>query len=337
MTIFSALMFAFNTMIFSDDVPRMLESIPFFSMMLLMATTFIIFIISWLINYMVRFMLEKRSREFGIYLLIGLKKKQISQLFLRENMIIGCFAFVLGIVLGVFLQQVLLTIFYSMMSMKNKLQIELNPFCLLMTIGCYFGCYALALFGARRRLKKINIHGLMNLERENQQVSDSGAKWKQCLFFVAVIYLVVFNLIIFNGWAEGAVIPCLILGFIVAVYMLYYGLSAFIFSYIRSKRNGIYKGSNLFLLRQFSGKVKTMYFTFGTLTLLFAFALAGCSGAMMFNDYLSNQLEESFPFDISVHSLTPDYDFSNEIQLVKNEVDIKNQLIYTIIHNLLWI
>lgn len=42
-----------------------------------LSTFFIILIVSWLINYMVRFMLEKRSTEFGIYLLLGMKKEPL--------------------------------------------------------------------------------------------------------------------------------------------------------------------------------------------------------------------------------------------------------------------
>ena len=39
------------------------------------ATFFIVLIVACLINYMIRFMLEKRSQEFGIYLLLGMKKE----------------------------------------------------------------------------------------------------------------------------------------------------------------------------------------------------------------------------------------------------------------------
>lgn len=43
------------------------------------ATFFIVWIIAWLIHYMVRFILGKRSREFGIYLLIGMKRLRRSE------------------------------------------------------------------------------------------------------------------------------------------------------------------------------------------------------------------------------------------------------------------
>lgn len=37
----------------------------------------ILIIVAWLINYMTRFILEKRSREFAIYLLSGMKKNKL--------------------------------------------------------------------------------------------------------------------------------------------------------------------------------------------------------------------------------------------------------------------
>ena len=76
MTFVAALMFAFNTVVFSESVGRMFEVAGLMAAMIGMATFFIVLIVAWLINYMVRFILEKRSREFGIYLLIGMKKKE---------------------------------------------------------------------------------------------------------------------------------------------------------------------------------------------------------------------------------------------------------------------
>ena len=77
MTFIVALIFAFNSIIFSRDLQKMYEMATMMAAMIGIATFFIVLIVAWLINYMVRFMLEKRSREFGIYLLIGMKKKEV--------------------------------------------------------------------------------------------------------------------------------------------------------------------------------------------------------------------------------------------------------------------
>lgn len=64
MTFIVALMFAFNSIIFSRDIQKMYELAGMMAAMIGIATFFIVLIVAWLINYMVRFMLEKRSQQF---------------------------------------------------------------------------------------------------------------------------------------------------------------------------------------------------------------------------------------------------------------------------------
>ena len=89
MTFVTALMFAFNSILFSEDVQGLFDIAGMMAAMVGIATFFIVWIIAWLIHYMVRFILEKRSREFGIYLLIGMQKKEIARLYIRENLVLG--------------------------------------------------------------------------------------------------------------------------------------------------------------------------------------------------------------------------------------------------------
>ena len=71
MTIISALMLAFNSLIFSRDLKALYaQGGGIMAAMLCLVTFFLIFIIAWLFHYMIRFMLEKGSREFGTYLLM---------------------------------------------------------------------------------------------------------------------------------------------------------------------------------------------------------------------------------------------------------------------------
>ena len=154
MTAVSAMMFAFNSMIFSKEIQAMRTEIAVLWGMLGIATFFIVLIVAWLINYMARFMLEKRSREFATYLLIGLKRKALSHLYMKENFLIGTAAFLVGMGLGAFLQQIIMTLFYSVFNEEYRLHIEFNRWCLLMTICCYYGCYIIALLRNKRVFKK---------------------------------------------------------------------------------------------------------------------------------------------------------------------------------------
>ena len=124
MMLVTAIMFAFHSLIFSEDLRQLFEMALILAVLIGLASFFVVLIVAWLINYMVRFILEKRSREFGIYLLIGMKKKEIAKLYLRESLLLGIGAFGGGLLLGLLLQQILMAILYSCIQMEYRIRLE---------------------------------------------------------------------------------------------------------------------------------------------------------------------------------------------------------------------
>lgn len=329
----AALMFAFNTMVFSEDVLRLCSEAMVMGAMIGICTFFIVLIVAWLIRYMMRFMLEKRSREFGTYLLMGMKKRQVCNLYMKENTFMGVAAFALGLILGVFLQQILMSIFFHVFGISYQLKVEINGWCLLMTTCCYFGCYLLALWKNRKLFRRMSISDLMKMSQENEQTKQEKTALRKWLLPIAVVYLIVFFLLMFRGGYQ--VIPAIlaIAGFIVALYWLYIGGAAFLSDSIRRKGRGIYKPGRLFLLRQLSSKLRTMRFTMGNLTVLFVCALLGGSAAMMFSDYQDQALKNSMPFDVIVTSQDPRERFEEERQAVAEAAAVTDELVYRIYEN----
>ena len=233
MILLTALMFAFNSVLFSPDIRERFDTVGIMAAMIGLATFFIVIIVAWLINYMVRFMLNKRSREFGTYLLLGMKKKQISRLYMRENIIMGAGAFLAGTALGILLQQLIMAVLYTMLQDSYDLRVELNRWCILMTVSCYAGCYLLALFRCKRRFKKMNIRDLMDAGNKNEEVKESHERIKQWLLPLSVFFLLLFDAWLFfggrlfGGWNGGTIIGFLT-GLVLVIYLFYIGLSSFI-------------------------------------------------------------------------------------------------------------
>lgn len=334
MTVVVALMFAFNSLLFSEDIQRVLHEAGVMMVMVGLATFFIVIIVAWLINYMLRFILEKRSREFGIYLLLGMEKKQIAKLYMRENILLGAVAFLVGIVFGILVQQILMAVLYSMVLNDYRLNVEMDGGCLVMTALCYACCYVLALFRCKRKLKKMNIHGLMNAEKQNEEVRESREGLKKWLLPLSVLFLVLFGVWLFceKEW-DSNVIIAFIVGLILVIYLFYTGLSSWIICYVRRGGRAVYVGHNLFLLRQFASKIRTMRFTMGTLTALFVLAILGCSIAMMFNIYQEYMFEEKMPFDIQIRSPYVNDDFAAQLDIIENRVPVEDVYSYHIYEN----
>ena len=129
----------------------------------------VIFVICFLINYTTRFMFEKRSKEFGTYLLLGIKKKKILKMFLLENIIIGLLALVLSIPLGFIFSQFISLFIVKVLELPQAIFINFNSMSFLLLLAYFLVIYILVLFFAYRRIKKISIYNLLYLEKQNEQ------------------------------------------------------------------------------------------------------------------------------------------------------------------------
>ena len=75
-----ALMFSFNSIAVSKDIIELSTYMEHFSKAITGVSIIIIFVMAWLINYTMKFMLEKRSKEFGTYQILGIEKKDLPKL-----------------------------------------------------------------------------------------------------------------------------------------------------------------------------------------------------------------------------------------------------------------
>ena len=331
MTLVVALLYAFGSLIFRNGLEQ------YFSMklqglmgvMIGLATFFIMLIVSWLINYMVKFMLERRSAEFGIYLLLGMKKRTIAGLYIRENFLLGGVSFLIGTAAGILLQQVLMAVMFSMVQMEYRLSIAPDGRTMLMAAVCFGGCYLLALFRCKRKFKKMNIQALMNAKRRNEEIREKYEYGKQFLFPLSVFFIFLFWKM-FGRLSSTQQVMYFLIGLVVTIYLFYLGLSAFIICYVRKGGAAVYKGQNLFLLRQFASKMRTMQFTMGTLTALFTLALLGASFALMFSDYENSVLDGKFPFDVQIYSKNTDDDFAEEKRVIEENAAVSSFYSYHI-------
>ena len=329
MTAITSFMYSFSSLFFDTELSGTFEMVGIMQGMVGLATFFIVLIVAWLINYMVGFMLEKRSTEFGIYMLLGMKKKKIANLYMRENLLLGMAAFLPGIAIGILLQQMMMAILSNMILANYRFHLRINGDTLLVTFLCYSGCYLLAMLRCRRKFRKMNIQALMNVKHQNEEIKESHENIYQIILPISVLLILAFWTVFPNISSIEAAILFLVL-LVVDIYVFYRGLSAWIICYIRKRKDGIYKGQTLFLLRQFSSKIRTMQFTMGTLTALFTIALMGCSVAMMFSDFENKLLDTKWPFDVLVYSADAKDDFEDAQKVITQNSEENDHYIYRI-------
>ena len=115
-TISFSLMLAFNLVVSSDEVVELSSSMSSFKNVLTFVNIIIVFVVCFLINYTTKIMFEKESKELVTYMLLGIKKKEIARLLVRENILLGMVEFVFSIPLGFLFSQFVSLIIVKVLS-----------------------------------------------------------------------------------------------------------------------------------------------------------------------------------------------------------------------------
>lgn len=169
-TIAFSLMFAMNLVSWSDAVVDIYDNMnDTFKNVVIFINVIVVFMISFLINYTTKFMFEKRSKEFGTYMMLGIKKKKISKLFLLENILFGFIALILSIPIGFIFSQFISLFIVKIMELPHAIFIKFNFMSVILLLLYFLLIYLFVLFLAHRRIKKINIYNLLYLEKQNEE------------------------------------------------------------------------------------------------------------------------------------------------------------------------
>lgn len=336
-TLALSLTYALNLVSWSDAVNSISDGMNSFKQAIIFVNIIVIFVICFLINYTIKFMFEKRSKEFGTYMLLGIKKKKITQMFLLENIFLGLIALVLSIPIGFIMGQFISLIIIHILNLPQTIFIEFNLMSFILLIVYFLIIYALVLFIAYRRIKKISIYDLLYLEKQNEEKAIKTKKHRTIIFILSLL-LGILAFIIWNSRFdltlayEGSVLTYLLLGiilFIISMYGFMFSISDFLLSLVLKNKKLKYTKDNLFVARTFSSKMRTMGFTLGTLGLLIMFTLLSLNLSSLNKGVYDYSIETSTPFDVSIMAGTKE-NAQKYLEVISEDYHILNSVEYDI-------
>ncbi len=343
-----SLIFAFNFVSFSKEITELSEAMDNLKYAVIFVSIIIVFVIAWLINYTMRFMFEKRSKEFGTYMILGIEKKQINRLFLLENLILGIIAFIISFFIGIIFGNLFSAIVMNLFEMPYQISLQITATPILLSILYFVLIYAFTLFRSSRRVKKMKIHDLLYLEKQNEQKIWKKKKYRNVLFIIFVIMGIValclcdYFFKVMQPYTMLYLFASVIL-LIVSIYGITFTLGDFILTFINKRKKIKYRKDNLFVAKNFEAKSKTIGMTLGTLSLLITLNLICMNMAFVMKDAYENNIEQQSPYDILVEGMYSEVDESwtgigdnrekawEYIDYIHQNYDIEDELHYQIL------
>lgn len=306
-----SLFYAFNSI---SDQPafsemRMTRTLLYDQLGILLSalSVLIAIVLAFLIIYANQFLLKRRKKELGIYMMLGMKKGRISRIFAGETFCVGVIALVVGLILGFILSQGI-----SMIALK-LFAIELDKYQLVFSMGAFRQtaiCFALIFFLVMLfnvwSVSSVQLIDLLTASRKNERLKSQNRVLPVLMFLLSILCIGIAVVLFYkNGILpsrENMSFQIAGLALVVGTILLFYSFAAVFIQLMRSNKGFYLKGLNTFLVRQIGSKIRTNYFVMtvvcGLLTITICAVSIGASTALAMNK-LS---QVSTPYDLTVFS-----------------------------------
>lgn len=292
----TALMYAFNGLIFSKEIHDLSKSLTSMTLMIILTSIVVVCVISWLVSYATKFMLARRSRELGTYLLIGLENGQVARLFFLESVAVGAVAMALGMFLGNLIYQVLRAILLAMFGIEYHFAFSFSLKTVGLTLIYFLFIYLSVQLKNRRKIRAMKIYDLLYLERQNEEavIRKSGSRKRT---FTVSIVLGVIGTVLLTG---GGLLPGIIgAGCVIAfLYGFFASFSSGVPAWFEKHTAKKYQGRNLLVFRALSAKMATMGVIMATIAMLFTAVLIAEGTGMTFRAMFCNRAVWLSCFDL---------------------------------------
>ena len=327
----AALLYSFNGLVFSEELQTLASSMSQLPFMIWLASAVVVCVFGWLVSYSIKFMLLRRSRELGNYLLIGLENRQIARLFFLENLAVGGCALVLGILLGSLLYQAFRAIILTLFGLPYHFSFGFSFSAVGLSIIYFALIYLFALRKSRKRIRKMKIYDLIYFDKQNEGVVIQTEKKRQKIFAFSIVLGVVGTLMLITRnllWGTiGA--GCLIL----FLYGFFLSFASGVPAFFNRKPSRKYRGQNLLIFRTLTAKLATMGVLMATISMIFTATLISEGSGLVFKGLFQGRSMQQTCFDLYIGINDKQQDFNLYLDYINTNIPVELSLLYPVYSN----
>lgn len=212
--------------------------------------------------------LKTRKKEFGLFSLFGMTKRQLRKLVFIENMVIGVLATGVGIAVGILCSKLFFLALGSLLHLKENISFAVPLSAVLITVGIFVGIFFVITLYATLRLGKGQIIDLLHAHKKPKGELKYSI-WQVVVGFLCIV----------GGYGLAATmtietfivvaLPILIL-VVAGTYFLYSQLSIVFLQLLKKNRSLYYNKSNMLIIGQLGYKIKDNARILFTITILSA-------------------------------------------------------------------
>jgi len=255
----------------------------------------IIYVFSFFfVLYSMSSFLNTRKKEFGLLMIQGMSVRQIRLMVFMENMVIGFFATIGGILLGLVFSKGILLIAENVLIMGG----ELNFYIPLQAIFVTFGSFILLFFVISLFVSYVlRSRKLIELIKGNKQTKgEPKANLFLTILAAGLIGIGYAAALIVKGIAVIAALLPVVVVVIIGTYLLFTQLSVYWIRKLKSNNNLFWRKTNMILLSDLSFRMKDNARTFFMVAIVSTVAFSAIGTLFGFQTFLTAGLKNNNPY-----------------------------------------
>lgn len=312
-----AVFYAFNSIAGSDAVAGIREDsramVELLGMVISLVSVFIAVILAFLVIYANRFLIRRRTKEFALYLTLGMQKGDLLKISAAETLIVGAASLGAGLALGIGASQVLSNLTASLFDSEvSGVSFSISGGALLLTAGVFAAIFLVTVVLNTGHLFKAKLIDLLSAERKNEVMKLRSLPLSFALFVIAcVIIAASYRLLIDNGlfsfnreFAMACALVC------AGTVLFFYSVSGFLLRATQFIRPLYLRGLNMVWLRSLASRANSAFMSMSVIAITLFLAMTSVCGGIGICNALASGMEKGTKYDVSVTSTygLTDYD-----------------------------
>lgn len=272
--------------------------------MLKYVSVFVAVVLGFLIVYANGFFVKRRKKEMGIYMTLGMHKREISHILILETSGVAFIALVVGIGAGVVLSQ-FMSVFTARIFEADMTQYHFvfSPQACIKSTLYFMVIFLIVVVCNEVQVSRCKLIDLLYAGRKNEQRKVRNPKILSGIFVIAVVILAVaYYLILDNGLMEigRQFFASIVLG-CMGTLLFFYSVSGLLLTFFQGNKGIYLKNLNMFVVRQLSAKMNSNFVSISVVCLVLFLTIGVFTGGYGMKDALGKMVDSVAEYSATVY------------------------------------
>lgn len=268
--------------------------------------------------YTYSFLVKRRVKEFGLYSVLGMTKKQIAKILVLETIFIAVTTIVLGIGLGIIFDKLMLLVLLKLFSAGVSFGFSITPIAIVFSVLLFGGIFFLLLLYTVLKIARLRIVAL--LKDENKGEKEPKSRWILAIIGLALIgYGYYTAQTVQNPIKALTVFFFAVVAVIIGTYLVFMAVSITVLKIMKNNKNFYYKPKNFISVSGLLYRMKRNAVGLANICILSTMVLVTMGSTSALYAGMEKSYNERFPRQLMIAGY---HSTSDKLKEIENNVKV---------------